>query len=500
MKKNLGQIIRSTPFISFIGELECEITSIEYDSRKCKQNSCFVAMQGGNHDGNNFVDDAINNGAVAIVSEVLPNKENIRHNITYILVENSRSALAEISHSLYDKPSTKLKVIGITGTNGKTTTTFIIKSILEAAKKSFAIIGTTGIYIAEQKIESNLTTPESSDLAKLFSVLVENDVEYAIMEVSSVAIIMNRIDCINFTVAAFTNLTQDHLDIHQNMENYALAKKGFFDKLGKKTIVILNLDDGYSDFMIKDCASEHIFGFGHRNDAKYKILKESASATGNNFIIYRNNGIIDGRTKLFGKFNVENATLAATICDALQINLIYIQKGLSLSDGAPGRLQRVMLTNGSVAFVDYAHTPDALEKTLKTCKEMLSNNKNKLICVFGCGGDRDKAKRPIMGAISEKYADVAIITNDNPRTENPADIINEICAGINNLSKTITIPDREKAITKAVSISNSGDIILIAGKGHENYQIIGTEKLPFDDSEVLNKHKNKKNDNENNLR
>lgn len=486
MEKKLQDIIDKASIKDYIGLLNEKITSIEYDSRKCVVGSCFVAIKGNNFDGHNFIEQAIDNGAKAIVCENYPNRDLIIPHITYLLVNNTREALAELAHSFYDYPTKKLKVIGITGTNGKTTTTYIIKSIVEAAKEKVGIIGTTGIYFGDRKLDTNLTTPESSDLARIFYEMIECGINYAVMEVSSVALIMNRVDKIEFDVAGFSNLTQDHLDIHHNMEEYANAKKILFDRLEENSIAVINSDDEFYEKMINNCVAK-IRKVGRQSNANYKIIREEIRDDGNSFLIFNKEKKFDVRTKLSGKFNVENAALAALICDSLNIPQIAIQNGLSITEGAPGRLQKVELKNGAIGYVDYAHTPDALEKALNTLKQFSVQNKSRLICVFGCGGDRDRGKRPLMGAIAEQIADQVIITNDNPRTEDPKQIFADIIEGINNNSKILIIEDRKSAIEEAVKLSNKKDLILVAGKGHENYQIIGKEKFHFDDFEELSR-------------
>jgi len=487
MKKTLHKIIRKTPFIDYFGDLNKEVETIEYNSKKCKPNSCFVAIKGINQDGNKFIDDAIHNGAIAIITDEEIDKIKMKKNITYIFVDDSRKALADISHSFYDNPSFKLKVIGITGTNGKTTTTFILKSILEEAHKKVCIIGTTGIYINDTKLDSNLTTPESSDLAELFYELNLKNIEYVVMEVSSIALVMNRVRNIDFKVAAFLNLTQDHLDFHKTMENYVNAKKLLFDKLNYNAIAVVNDDSEFSNYIISQCGTNRIFKVGHNNNCEYKIIKEELENSGSKFLLYTNGKIIEATTNLYGTFNIENSAMAIAIADLLNISVSNIQKGLLKTTGAPGRMQKTILKNQAIGLVDYAHTPDALEKALLTCKNQLKNT-NKLICVFGCGGNRDKTKRPLMGKIASDLSNYIILTNDNPRFEEPIQIIEDIKKGITDTSNVEVILDREKAIEKAIKISQKDDIILIAGKGHENYQIIGDKKIHFDDNEILKKY------------
>lgn len=486
----LQKILKSLSYINIVNEQEIDISNINYNSKKCCSNSVFVAIKGINVDGNIFIDDAISNGAKVIISENLP--ANINSEITYITVKNPRIALAELSHCFYNFPTKNLKIIGITGTNGKTTTTFLIKSILETAGKNVAIIGTTGIYISnnknDKKIEATHTTPESLELAMLFNEMVNEKIEYVVMEVSSHSLAMHRVYGIDFSVAAFTNLTHDHLDLHNSFEEYARTKKMLFDGLSSNSIAIFNGDDKYFDFMLSDCNAHQIIVSCKNKTADYfiddiKIDKQNSSFTlANN----KNKNIekLNISTVLTAFFNIQNSALAVVLCLELGIAQDAVSLGISKSKGAAGRLELVKVCTGATAYVDYAHTPDALEKSLLACKSLLADG-GKLICVFGCGGDRDKTKRPLMGEIAEKYSDTVIITDDNPRTENSQKIIDDILCGIKVPTKTQVIHSRSEAIRYAISISTVSDIILVAGKGHENYQIIGNEKKYFSDVEEL---------------
>jgi UDP-N-acetylmuramoyl-L-alanyl-D-glutamate--2,6-diaminopimelate ligase len=313
--------------------------------------------------------------------------------------------------------------------------------------------------------------------------LAEN-IEYVVMEVSSHSLAMNRVYGIDFSVAAFTNLTHDHLDLHNTFEEYANTKKLLFDDLSANSIAIFNGDDKYSDFMLSDCNARKIVVSSISNSANYFIDDVKIDKQCSSFSLANSEEKFDISTVLTAFFNIQNAALAVVICLELGIDKDAVLKGIAKSKGAAGRLELVRVCTGATAYVDYAHTPDALEKSLFACKSLLANG-GKLICVFGCGGDRDKTKRPLMGEIAEKYSDIVIITDDNPRTENSQAIINDILEGIKNSAKTQVIRSRSEAIKYAVSISTVSDIILIAGKGHENYQIIGTEKHYFSDVDEL---------------
>ena len=472
----LNEIIKKLQVLNVINQKNINISSICYNSKKCKKKSLFVAIEGNNVDGNQYVDDAILNGAKVIVTSKLDTI--FLDETTYLLVKDTRLFLAKLSHLFYNEPAKELICIGVTGTNGKTTTAALVKSVLETAKKKVGLIGTTGVFYDNKKIESTHTTPESLELAFIMREMVDAGVEYLIMEVSSHSIVQKRIVDIPFKIAAFTNLTHEHLDFHKTLDNYAAAKKKLFDNLDKNSIAIINNDSDWSNYMVKDCSGT-IKTFGEKKNVNYKISEINIGKTGSHLNI--NNITIN--TKLTAYFNIQNVTLSYAICNELEIEKEHIIKGLSTSEGAVGRLQSVVVHSGATAYVDYAHTPDALEKALNSCKELL--NKGRLICVCGCGGDRDKTKRPIMGKLAVEIADIVILTDDNPRTENSHSIINDILEGIENSVKIII--NRAEAIQYAVNISSKDDIILVAGKGHETYQIIGTKKYHFSDLEELMK-------------
>ncbi|MBX3042107.1 MAG: UDP-N-acetylmuramoyl-L-alanyl-D-glutamate--2,6-diaminopimelate ligase [Candidatus Kapabacteria bacterium] len=491
ISKTIGELLSRSNDYELIGLPSQLVTSIAYNSLKVKPGGCFVALKGDKFDGHNFIEDAIWNGAKLIVCSKLPEKKLINKDTAYILTPNPRKFLAEISHAFYNFPSERINVIGITGTNGKTTITYLIKSIIESDKKICGVIGTTGIFVGDQKIDTVNTTPESLELAQALDIMIDCGASYVAMEVSSHALIQGRTLGIKFKAAIFTNLTHDHLDYHKTFDEYAEAKKILFKNLDSESVAVINSDDPKSNFMVQNIRCKNIIRVGRVESDDYRILRENISMKGVEFIIYCNKHLIDVISNLTGKFNVDNAAIAAATCRELGISNQAIQHGLCVTEGAPGRMQRIDLKNGALALVDYAHTPDALEKALATCKHSIEASdykSSRLICVFGCGGDRDKTKRPEMGRISSVIADITIITSDNPRTEEPLDIINDIKNGVIESSEIIVIEDRAEAIRKAAEISMKNDIILVAGKGHENYQIIGTEKLHFDDFEQLSQY------------
>lgn len=491
--KTLELIISNIDFIEINGEPDIEISDICYDSRKCSDNSLFVAINGYNTDGHKYINEAIKNGSRAIICEKIPEKIEFDFELVFIKVNNSRIALSQISYAWYDHPNEELKLIGVTGTNGKTTVSYLIKSILESAGKTTGLIGTTGIQIGKKTIDATHTTPESLELARIFAEMKKNKVEYVIMEVSSHALHQDRTYGLNFKAGVFTNITHEHLDYHKTMDNYAKAKKILFDNLDKEAIALVNSDSKYSEFIIENCdAPKYKLSVNKNTDFNIENISTGIDSTTFDLIWHKNNEdtIINLDIKLPGKFNIENTSIAAATALLLDIDSDKVQEGILRSKGAPGRMNKIKLNNEAIGIIDYAHTPDALEKALTTLKDIIDDSEhknNKLICVFGCGGDRDKAKRPRMGKIASDIADKVIITNDNPRTENPQKIIKDILEGITEPcnEKCFIIKDRKTAINEAYKISKANDIILIAGKGHETYQILGTKKIHFDDMEEL---------------
>ncbi len=491
--KNLLSLLNGINFQLLQGSLETKISSIQYDSRKCEENSLFVAITGEQFDGHIFIESAIEKGANTILCEKTDFEFN--NNTTIIKVENSRQALAHLSHNWFGNPTKDMYVVGITGTNGKTTTTFLLKSIFEEAGFKCGIIGTTGIIIGDEFIPATHTTPESLELASIFNQMKDKSVNFVAMEVSSHALHQHRADCIDFDAALFSNLTLDHLDYHKTMKDYANAKKILFDSMKSDSIAISIFNESWTDYLLKDCKSGTKFIVSEKSDNDICIQNITLNSNGSEFSLKATEKEIKIKSPLIGKFNIENLSLAVTLAYAKGIENEIIQEALLNATGAPGRMQKVILKNGAVGIVDYSHTPDALEKALLTCREILNSSNledRKLICVFGCGGDRDKSKRPKMGNIAATHSDIVIVTDDNPRTEISEEIIADIFQGISEvqMTKVNMISNRAKAIAYAVKIAQDGDIILVAGKGHENYQIIGKTKHHFDDVEELMKIQN----------
>ena len=466
---------------------EFEIEGIEFDSRNIKNNYVFVAMTGSLVDGHNYIDTAIEKGAKMIIVE----KKDIKleEDITYVYVENIRKNLGIIASNYYNWPQNKIKIIGVTGTNGKTTSTYILENILENTSR----IGTTGHRILDINKETTNTTPESIDLIKLLDESVKKGVEYFIMEVSSHALEIGRVEMLQFDSVIYTNLTQDHLDFHETMENYFQAKNKIFSKLrDDSSSAIVNADDFYGIRILQENKSRK------NNFMSYSITDKASDIYGevleyNNFgmkikIVYENKEYTFN-SKLVGNYNLSNILSCVGVLVKLGIEMNDIIEKIQKIESVPGRFQLIENDKRIRVVVDFAHTEDGLINVLQTLKEM---TKNKVITIFGAGGDRDKAKRKKMGIAATKYSDYIIITSDNPRNENPIDIINEIESGLKEVNfpkeKYETIVDREQAIARGIELSRENDSVLIAGKGHEKYQIIGDEKLHFDDCEIANKY------------
>ncbi|MGL4909677.1 MAG: UDP-N-acetylmuramoyl-L-alanyl-D-glutamate--2,6-diaminopimelate ligase [Cetobacterium sp.] len=430
--------------------------NIEYDSRKIKQGDIFVALKGSLVDGHKYINTALEKGASAII---VSEEVELVGDASYFLVQNLREQLGKIASNFYDHPEKKLKVIGVTGTNGKTTTTYLIEQIL--GEEKVARIGTVEYKIGDEIIEAPNTTPESLDIIKMSKKAVDKGLEYLVMEVSSHGLTSGRVDMLDFDIAVFTNLTPEHLDYHKDMEDYFRAKKILFQKLKNKSNGIINIDDSYGKRIFEEFSGKS-YSLDVAADLNLEDIKKL-------------------KPTLLGKFNMYNVLGAIGVARLLNIDENLIKERVQKIKSAPGRFETVCAGQDFKVIVDYAHTGDALENILQGVIEL--GESGKIITVFGCGGDRDKIKRPIMAKIAEKYSDIVIVTSDNPRTENPDDIISDIVKGFENKNYIVEI-DRKEAIKKAVLKAEKNDIILIAGKGHETYQILGTTKIHFDDREI----------------
>ena len=465
-----------------IGSLDRSVESIAYDSRRVQRNGLFVALRGEKFDGHDFIEQAIEKGASVIVAE----REQKYPRATCVAVENTRTALADVSAAFYGYPARKLKLAGITGTNGKTTTTFLIQHICEKAGVRCGLIGTVRYQLGERVLPAARTTPESLDLQKLLAQIVNAGCRAATMEVSSHALAQDRTRGLEWDVAVFTNLTQDHLDFHGTMKNYFESKLKLFSQLDsqqkkRKPIAVINIDDRYGEQIlgkIDKSISLITYGMGARADfraSNYRMEFGGTSyqldARGKSYLV---------RIPLIGRFNVANSLAALAAANAMGIGVREAVLSLGKSPQVPGRLEMVPAKRQFQIFVDYAHTPDALLNVLKTLREL---EPRRLIVVFGCGGDRDREKRPLMAQVVDLNADYAIITSDNPRKEDPAAIISYVERGFRS-SDYEKIIDRAEAIARAIALAQPRDIVLIAGKGHETYQEFADHTVPFDDIQV----------------
>lgn len=477
--KLLSDILYKTRLEEVIGSTHMAISSVTFDSRKVKKDTLFVATRGTATDGHAYIDKAIEAGAVAIVCEDLP--ETRKENVTYIKVTDSTHALGFIACNYFDNPSTKLKLVGVTGTNGKTTTVTLLFNLFRTLGYNVGLLSTVQNKINNTVIPSTHTTPDALSLNELLSVMVEQGCDYAFMEVSSHAVVQNRIAGVQFTGAIFTNITHDHLDYHKTFDEYIKAKKRFFDNLPEEAFAITNKDDKNGMVMLQNTKA-HKYSYSIKNVADYKckIIENHL----NGLLLNINNHEV--WVKLIGTFNAYNVLAVFAAAHLLKQDVINILTTLSNLNSVEGRFQYVKSETGIIGIVDYAHTPDALKNVLETIKDIRSGNEN-VITLVGCGGDRDAAKRPVMANIACQYSNKVILTSDNPRSEDPEEILNQMQAGVDasDFKKTLRISDRREAIKTACTLAQKGDIILIAGKGHEKYQGIKGVKHPFDDLEIL---------------
>ena len=484
----LTQLLNSVHAIQVTGEVQRkDVSGIHYDSRRVKANSIFVAIKGFNSDGHKFITEAINRGAIAVViqdNNSIPEYYFHLKKIARILVSNSRIALAELANAFYKEAATKLFSYAITGTNGKTTTTYLIKNILEKAGKKAGLIGTIANIISDKIVESGMTTPESSDLHELFFTMISEQCTSVVMEISSHSLTLERVYGIPFNVAIFSNITSDHLDFHNSFENYLEAKKKLFDGLPENSFAVVNCDDEHISDLIKDCKAK-IITYGKNEKADFRISNITFNLLGTNFLLKNDGKEYLVKTPLIGEFNAYNAASAFVAAFVSGISIENILDGIETIPLVPGRFE-IVSGKTKKAVIDYSHTADSLEKAIINLRKVMLTE-NKLVTVFGCGGNRDATKRPQMGRIATELSDSVVITNDNPRNENSEIIIADIVKGISKNNYEIIL-DREEAIKKAIMESDDSAIILIAGKGHENYQIIQGVKHHFSDKEVAEKY------------
>jgi UDP-N-acetylmuramoyl-L-alanyl-D-glutamate--2,6-diaminopimelate ligase len=475
----LRDVIKGLKTVKIKGETDIVISSISSDSRKVTGDGMFVAVRGEGRDGHDFMDDAVNRGAAAIISE----KEDVAvetDHVTVILVNDSRDALAFVSSRFYGSPSESLEVIGITGTNGKTTTSYLIRKVLERWGKRTGLTGTIRNIVGDSVIDANFTTPEPMQYQELLAKMKRQGCEFVVSEISSHALSQKRVYHTRFARAVFTNLSRDHLDYHESMENYLEAKKKLFtDLLDRSGIAILNADDICMPDIRKDI-QQRIITYGIESDADVMARDFVQDFEGMSFALIYHGSEYRVTTKMIGMPNAYNILAAVATSISLDVPMDVIVRAISETANVDGRFETVLSPNGVLYVVDYAHTPDALDKLLETVQSLPHQ---KIITVFGCGGNRDRGKRPLMGRIASDRSDYVVVTSDNPRYEEPEAIIKDTLEGMHG--EYVAITEREDAIHKAVSVARKGDVVVVAGKGHENYQDIKGIRHPMSDKEII---------------
>jgi len=486
MSKRLEELLALLPQAEVRGSIDLLVKSIAHDSRKVTSDSLFICLSGSKVDGHNYIKQALDRGAAAILVE----KDVDCSGLTVIKVPDTREAMIKLAPSFYDYPGRKMRMIGVTGTNGKTTTTYLIREILRQAGYRVGVIGTIQILIDDLVLPINNTTPDVIDLQAVLAEMMQSGIEYVVMEVSSHALALDRVAGCEFDVGVFTNMTRDHLDFHGSFENYAEAKAKLFGMLGEKggfkkgKSAVINVDDPIADVMLNN-ADCNKFTYGIKDKADFVAENVRIKAMGAEFTLVTSSESVPLKLGITGMFNIYNvlAAIGSTVAEGVSMGII--KKALEAFKSVPGRFELVDAGQQFSVIVDYAHTPDGLENILKTAREFA---KQKIIVLFGCGGDRDRTKRPIMGSIAAQYADIVIATSDNPRTEDPETILSEVEDGITgsiSADKVYKkISDRRQAIKTAINLAQEDDIVLIAGKGHETYQILKDKTIPFDDREV----------------
>lgn len=475
----LKEIIDGIIYERAYGVLDLDINSLQYDSRKVGIGDMFFCVEGFNVDGHKYINSAIEKGATVIVCSKEPEKELLKQKVTFIKICDARKVMALCASNFYDNSHKKLKLIGITGTNGKTTSSFMLKGILEAAGYKVGLVGTIANYIGNKRIDTHRTTPEALELHELFHEMVGEKVDYCIMEVSSHSLVLSRVYGLEFEEGIFTNLTQDHLDFHKTFENYYNAKLMLF-KNSKNSII--NIEDNYGKRLYNDVNNKKTtYGTFESCDVRAEEIHMNSRGISFNLCYKQSKSpVVLGMP---GAFNLSNALCSATACLIEGIDIEMVAKGLNSILGVPGRCEMASKKYNLDydIILDYAHSPDSLKQILETVKEF---TKGRIICVFGCGGDRDTTKRAEMGYIGTELSDIAIITSDNPRSEDPDRIIQDIVLGVKN-NNYIIEENRKEAIKKAIALARSQDTVLIAGKGHEDYQELKTGRIHFDEREII---------------
>ena len=459
------------------------VSSVAYDSRRVHEGAVFVALRGQKADGATFAAQAVSRGAMAVVAET-PRPEGV--GVPWLQTDDARLALALLADRFYDHPSRRMPVIGVTGTNGKTTTAYLLASVLDAAGLPAGVMGTVSYRVGREEREAARTTPEAPDVQQLLAEMIDHGCRSAVMEVSSHALALKRVDGMRFAAAIFTNLTRDHLDFHEDMESYFAAKRRLFEMLDADAPAAINADDPRAASLVAACRRAITYGISQPADVTPGPVQLALG--GLTLDVRTPKGSVAIRSQLVGRPNVYNILAAASAAVALDLPLDAIARGVHALPGVPGRFEVVSSgTDDVTVVVDYAHTDDALRNLLETARPLAEK---RLITVFGCGGDRDRTKRPLMGMVASRLSDVVFVTSDNPRTEDPARIIEEIRRGIapgtqgGRSTDVLSVVDRAEAIERAVTMAGAGDVILVAGKGHEKYQQIGDRVLPFDDVAV----------------
>tara|TARA_B110001454_G_scaffold36794_3_gene36293 strand:- start:821 stop:2284 length:1464 start_codon:yes stop_codon:yes gene_type:complete len=480
--KLLKDILYKVNIVSVIGSTDLNFNKIEFNSRSISKNDLFIAIKGNDLDGNFYIPQAIDNGAKIILCESSP--KIIVKGISYVIIKDSRQSLAIISSNFYNNPSSKLKLIGITGTNGKTTTSTLMHQLFMLLNNKVGLISTNKILINKKVLQSTHTTPDPLNLNRILSMMVEEGVEYCFMEVSSHAIDQHRIYGLNFDIGLFTNLSHDHLDYHKSFKEYRDVKKAFINSLSKNSFAIINADDKNGAYMTQNTkAKVYKYALKSSSDFYLKILEKDFNGM---------KLLINGHevwSKLIGEFNAYNILATYSLAKIFEYSDELILNKISSLISADGRFERILQNNNkNIGIIDYAHSPDSVQKILETLNE-LKNKEESLITVIGCGGDRDKAKRPLMGKIAASLSNKVIFTSDNPRFEDPKLIIDQMESGVEqkDVYKISRIIDRKEAIEFACQIAKDDDVILVAGKGHEKYQIKGNVKFEFDDKKILTK-------------
>lgn len=455
---------------------DVEVVGVSCDSRHVRPGEVYVAIQGTHADGHEFIPRAIGAGAAAIVAQkaVYPLPP-----VPVVIVRDSRRAFALIAAKLHDEPTRRLNVIGVTGTNGKTTTTFLVRSILEAAGERAGLLGTVYNILGDKPVDSSMTTPDAATIQAAMAEMVRRGCRSCVIEVSSHALVQRRVDYVHFAAGIFTNLTRDHLDYHQTLEQYRNAKALLFEQLPSHAVAAINADDPHGEFFASRGTARLVTWGLERGDVRATI--EELSIHGTRFLLELGGERVSVCSSLIGRHNVQNMLGAAACLYAMGYDLEPIKAGLENARAVPGRLEEISLAQDYKVFVDYAHTPDALERVIGTLKPLTPG---RVIVVFGCGGDRDRGKRPLMGGVVERMADVVVVTSDNPRSEDPRLIIQDILKGLQRSAQAEVVVDRREAIHHAVRLARSGDTVLIAGKGHEAYQVVKGKIFPFDDRAV----------------